>query len=76
MTESAPIPIDESAPNPPVRNAAVLRCLAPRDLSLAESSAIDLDKHKAKVHAAQVATGALRREPTEIKEPKPTQKGA
>jgi len=34
MTETAPTSIDEIAPNPPVRNAAVLRCCAARDLSL------------------------------------------
>jgi hypothetical protein len=39
MTETTPTSINETAPNPPVRNAAVLRSCAARDLSLAESRA-------------------------------------
>jgi hypothetical protein len=59
MNPETPIPSAESAPNPPVHNAAVLRCCAARDLVLAESRAMELDKRKAQGLGAEAYMQAL-----------------
>jgi hypothetical protein len=45
MTQTTPTPVEESAPNPPARNPAVLRCCAARDRSIQESRAKHRDKY-------------------------------